>query len=146
MERLVYNKNTQKLLEELAENSTCYWRYQDSSHGGVIPVNHISHERMYSGESPDYIEDGCSCYDNPYQLLEYMSNEYLEEDNIDIVIFCGEHKGYGYDEEDIVQVTEKEDILYSLNLKDFYEFCKNADMYFFGDKNLKEYAIEICGL
>ena len=140
MLKLTYNKDTQKLLEELAENNMHYWRYQDSKHGGVIPVGHQSHERMFEGENPENIEEGCSCYDNPYQLFEYTLDEVLDEEKTDVVIFCGRHMGYGIDEEDIVKVEEKSDILYSLSLKDFYRFCKNADIYFFGDKNLKEYA------
>lgn len=138
MERLIYNQNTQKLLEELTEKKICYWRYQDSCYGGLIPVGHQSFERMYEGEEPEHIEEGCSCYDNPYQLLQYMSDEYIDLDKTDVVLFLGRHKGYGIDEEDIVMVEEESDILYSLNVKDFYKFCKNADIYWNG-YNIKEY-------
>jgi hypothetical protein len=53
--------------------------------------------------------------------------------------------GTGQDEEDIVKVTKENDLLYAISLKDFYKFCSKADMYFFGDRNLKEYYEETIG-
>lgn len=141
MERLIYNKNTQELLENI---SGLYWRYQESEFCGLIPQGHKSHERMYS-ENPEYVEAGVSCYDNPYQLLDYMKDEfysYTEESSngMDVVIFEGTHTGtYGLDEEDIV---EAEEVIYSMSLWDFWQFCKNADedLYYLSCHNLRELA------
>lgn len=144
MERLTYNKETQNLLEDLAVNNKCYWRYQDACFGGVIPVGHESYERVFEGEAPEYIEEGASCYDNPFQLLQYMNDEILDEDKTDVVLFVGDHRGYGLDEEDIVRVEEESDNLYSMSLGDFYKFCSNADIWLLGDKNLKEYYDTYC--
>jgi hypothetical protein len=128
MERLIYNEATQQLLIELAEGNKCYWRYQDSKFGGLIPIGHKSFERIACDEDDaEYIEYGCSCYDNPWQLVEYMSNENNDLDKTDVVLFVGRHKGYGLDEEDIVEVEEESDVLYSLSLRDFYKFCANID-------------------
>lgn len=143
MERLVYNETTHIILEEGIEKEWFYWRYQDSAYGGIIPVDHQSHERTACGKNDaEHIENGCSCYDNPYQLMEYLSDENHDLDKVDVILFTGEHCGYGFDEEDIVKVTEEADIFYSISLREFYKFCKEADIYFFGDKNLKEtYAL-----
>lgn len=138
MERLVYNEATQRLLEEITEKDQAYWRYQDSCFGGVIPVGHISTERCY-GEAPDNIEEGASCYDNPYQLMQYMNDEDNDLDSTDVVLFVGRHMGYGLDEEDIVMVEEESDCMYSLSLRDFYKFCENADIYWNGCYNIKDY-------
>lgn len=138
MERLTYNADTQKLLEEVTEKNQAYWRYQDACYGGVIPVGHQSNERIFDGEAPEYIEEGASCYDNPYQLMQYMNNENNDLDNTDVVLFVGRHMGYGLDEEDIVMVEEENDCMYSLSLRDFYKFCRNADMYWNG-YNIAEY-------
>lgn len=138
MERLVYNEATQKLLEEITEKDQAYWRYQDSCYGGVIPVGHHSNERCFDGEAPEYIEEGASCYDNPYQLLQYMDGEGNDLDKTDVVLFVGKHMGYGLDEEDIVMVEEESDCMYSLSLRDFYKFALNADIYW-NNNNIKEY-------
>lgn len=138
MERLIYNEETQKLLEGLTEGNKCYWRYQDKEFGGVIPVGHKSFERVYSGEAPEYIEEGASCYDNPLQLMNYiMGDTFIEKSEQDVVLFVGRHMGYGLDEEDIVMVEEESDILYSMDLLDFLKFCSNADLYW-NTKNIKE--------
>lgn len=129
MERLIYSEETQNLLEQLTEGNKCYWRYQDSKHNGIIPVGHESHERIYEGEAPEYVEEGCSCYDNPYQLMEYLGNENNDLDKTDVVLFVGRHMGYGLDEEDIVMVRDEEDVMYSLSLRDFFKFCSKADIY-----------------
>lgn len=139
MKRLVYNNEVNDLLLDMAENDKCYWRYQDSKHMGLIPVGHESHERIFEGEEPEYIEEGCSCYDNPWQLTEYTSDEVLDLDNTDVVLFVGNHKGYGIDEEDIVQVTVESDVLYSLSLRDFYKFVLNIEEDFYWNTyNVKE--------
>ena len=127
MERLNYNQGTQNLLEGLAEGNKCYWRYQSVNHGGTIPVGHISTERMFDGEAPEYIEEGCSCYDNPYQLAEYMSNEMLDLDKTDVILFVGRHMGYGLDEEDIVLVEEEGNVMYSISLRDFHKYFLNIN-------------------
>lgn len=133
MERLIYSADTQRLLEELAEGEKCYWRYQDAEFNGIIPVGHISHERIFEGEAPEYIEEGASCYDNPYQLFRYMQGEGNNLDETDVVLFVGKHMGYGLDEEDIVVVEEESDCMYSLSLRDFYKFLFNIeDMYYNG--------------
>jgi hypothetical protein len=139
MKRLTYCENTQKLLFDLAEREACYWRYQDACYNGLIPVGHKSFERIYEGEEPEFIEEGCSCYDNPWQLLEYMSNEYNDLDKTDVVLFTGRHMGYGLDEEDIVIVREENDVMYSLSLRDFYKFAINIekDLYW-NTWNIKE--------
>lgn len=142
MKRLKYNEETQILLEELAENELHYWRYQDSKFNGNIPIGHTSHERMFTGESPEHIEEGVSCYNNPLQLFKYTLDEVLDEEKTDVIIFCGRNMGTGLYDEDIVKVTEESDLLYVISLKDFYKFCSKADMYFFGDENLKEYYEE----
>lgn len=131
MKRLKYNEDTQDLLLEMAEKDMCYWRYQGAHHGGLIPVGHESHERIFEGEEPEYVEEGCSCYDNPWQLLDYLSNEFNNLDKTDVVLFVGKHMGYGIDEEDIVKTTEESDMLYSLSLRDFYKFVFNIpeDLY-----------------
>jgi hypothetical protein len=138
MERLTYSAETQKLLEELTEGNKCYWRYQDAEFGGIIPVGHQSNERCFEGEAPEYIEEGASCYDNPYQLLQYMADEGNNLDKTDVVLFVGKHMGYGLDEEDIVMVEEESDCMYSLSLRDFYKFALNADIYWNG-YNIKEF-------
>lgn len=122
MKRLNYDAKTNSLLLDITENNKCYWRYQDSRHGGTIPVGHQSEERIYDGDEPEYIEEGCSCYDNPFQLTEYLMNEYQDLDRTDIVLFKGTYMGVGADNEDIVYVNKEEDILYSLSLRDFYKF------------------------
>lgn len=139
MERLTYSAETQKLLEEITEKDQAYWRYQDAEFGGIIPVGHISHERCYAGEAPEYIEEGASCYDNPYQLMQYMNDEALNLDSIDVVLFVGRHMGYGLDDEDIVMVEEESDCMYSLSLRDFYKFCSKADIWWNGSYNIKDY-------
>lgn len=139
MERLTYNEATQKLLEEITEKDQAYWRYQDASFGGIIPVGHLSFERCYDGEAPEYIEEGASCYDNPYQLMQYMNNENNDLDKTDVVLFVGRHMGYGLDEEDIVMVEEESDCMYSLSLRDFYKFCSKANLYWNGSYNIAEY-------
>ena len=106
MTRLEYSESTQSLLLEMAEKEMCYWRYQGAHHNGLIPVGHESHERIFEGEEPEFVEEGCSCYDNPWQLLEYLANENQDLDKTDVVLFVGKHMGYGLDEEDIVKVTE----------------------------------------
>lgn len=139
MKRLEYNQETHDLLIELAEKEACYWRYQGAHHGGLIPVGHTSHERIFEGEEPEFIEEGVSCYDNPWQLLEYLADESQDLDDTDVVLFVGEHVGYGLDEEDIVRVTEESDVLYSLSLRDFYKFAINLpeDLYW-NTWNVKE--------
>lgn len=133
MERLVYSADTQRLLEDLTEREACYWRYQDAEFKGIIPVGHQSNERIFEGEAPDYIEEGASCYDNPYQLFRYMQDEGNDLDTTDVVLFVGKHMGYGLDEEDIVMVEEESDCMYSLSLRDFYKFLFNIeDMYYNG--------------
>ena len=143
MKRLDYNKDTQNLLLEMAEQEMCYWRYQSSSHNGIIPVGHESHERIFEGEEPEFIEEGCSCYDNPWQLLEYLADEGQDLDKTDVVLFVGNHMGYGLDEEDIVKVTEESDVMYSLSLRDFYKFAFNIseDLYW-NTYNAKEQFLD----
>lgn len=139
MKRLTYNKETFDLLLEIADKKFHYWRYQDSKHGGKIPVGHQSYERMFEGEEPECIEEGCSCYDNPWQLVDYMSDECLDLDKTDVVIFTGQYVGYGIDDEDIVIIEEESDILYSLSLRDFYKFILDvpSDLYW-NTYNVKE--------
>lgn len=140
MKRLIYSTETQKLLEDLAVGDKYYWRYQDKEFNGLIPAGHKSNERVYDGESPEFIEDGCSCYDNPFQLLKYMDDvNILNIKNYDVVLFVGSHKGYGMDNEDIVMVEDETDIMYSLSAKDFFKFCVNADIDIL-DHNLKNYC------
>lgn len=131
MERLKYNEETYNILLNMAENEICYWKYQSSRYQGLIPVGHKSNERMFAGEQPEHIEEGCSCYDNPWQLVEYMQDESLDLDKTDVVLFLGTHVGYGIDGEDIVRINKEEDILYSLSLRDFYKFIMNipSDLY-----------------
>lgn len=145
MLRLEYNQETQELLEGI---KGLYWRYQSTKHNGIIPVDHKSHERMYATDTPEYIEEGVSCYDNPYQLLNYMHDEFFEfteeeAEGLEVVIFSGEHTcTYGLDEEDIVT---PEETIYTVRLYDFWMFCKNAneDLYYLSCKNLRELAEEI---
>lgn len=141
MERInIYNEEIHQLLEEGTEKESWFWRYQDASYGGLIPINHKSYERTACDEEDaEYLEEGCSCYDNPYQLLDYMSNEMLDLDKTDVILFVGNYQGKGLDDEDIVLVEEESDIKYSMSLRVFYKFCCNADIYLFGDKNIKEY-------
>lgn len=142
MLRLEYNQETQQTLETI---TGLYWRYQRTQYNGTIPQNHKSHERMYATDTPEYIEEGVSCYDNPYQLLDYMRDEFYyfnedEAEGLEVVIFAGEHTGtYGMDEEDIVT---PEETIYVISLYDFWSFCKNAneDLYYLSSCNLKELA------
>lgn len=146
MKRLTYNKETHNTLLNMAEGEQCYWRYQDAEHGGTIPVGHQSHERIFEGESPEYIEEGCSCYDNPWQLLQYLSDELHPVDKVDVVLFLGKHIGYGLDEEDIVKVREESDILYSITLRDFYKFAFNLqDDIYWNTYDVKERFINPYG-
>lgn len=132
-------------LDDVAKNKKCYWRYQESIFGGTIPVGHRSHERMYEGEEPEYIEDGVSCYDNPYSLFDYMSNEYNDPDETDVVLFDGYRVGSGIDEEDIVEVTDESDILYSLSLRDFLSWTQQTDYVYedFGGREHEFWEIEL---
>ncbi|CAI3193052.1 hypothetical protein [Clostridium neonatale] len=146
MKRLIYNEDTQALLEELTEGNKCYWRYQGDHHNGIIPVGQQSHERIFEGEAPEYVEEGVSCYDNPLQLFQYMQSDFaIDMDKTDVVLFIGKHMGYGLDEEDIVMVEEESDCMYSLSAKDFYKFLANADIYY-NNINIKECYIENCGM
>lgn len=139
MKRLEYTTEIQNLLEDLAEGNSCYWRYQHKHHNGIIPVGHESNERVFEGEAPEFVEEGCSCYDNPYQLLQYVLDDcFIKDEDYDVVLFVGSHMGYGLDEEDIVMVEEESDVIYSLSLLDFYKFCSNADIYWNGNYNVKE--------
>lgn len=142
MERLTYSVDTQKLLEDLIEKEACYWRYQDAEFNGIIPVGHLSNERIFEGEAPDYIEEGASCYDNPYQLFRYMQGEGNDLDKTDVVLFVGKHKGYGLDEEDIVMVEEESDCMYSLSLRDFYKFLFNIENMYYNGYSYTELAEE----
>ena len=133
MERLTTSEETQELLEGGAESNKWYWRYQDSKWSGLIPVGHKSFERMGEDVTPNFIEDGVSCYDNPYQLLEYLKDEDNNIDTTDIILFVGTHNGIGKDEEDIVNIDSETDVKYSMSLRDFYEFCKGARDYWYND-------------
>ena len=144
--RLEYSKETQELLEKISKESNIFWRYQDSRHNGEIPQDHRSHERMYS-EEPEFAEEGVSCYDNPYQSLDYFKDEFisLDENGVegyDMIVFSGYRLGQGMDDEDIAEVEE---IIYSMSLFTFLQFCKNADedLYFLSSCNLKELADSI---
>lgn len=139
MKRLKYSQETYDLLLNLAEDETCYWRYQDAKHKGIIPVGHNSHERIFEAEEPEYIEGGASCYDNPWQLVSYVRDEGQDLDTTDVILFVGDYMGTGIDGEDIVKVTEESDVLYSLSLRDFYKFTINIpeDLYW-NTYNVKE--------
>ena len=141
MKRLQYNKEGKKILDDLALNDKCFWRYQESEFGGVIPVEHKSHERVYSGEDPEYIEKGVSCYGDPYRLLDYMLDDYggyiTKQKDIDIVMFVGNLVDEGLDGEDIVEVVDKNDCWYSIDLQDFLKWCNNTE-YEYEDKSIKE--------
>jgi hypothetical protein len=139
MKRLEYSQETHDLLLEIAEEGSCYWRYQGSHHNGLIPVGHKSNERIFEGEEPEFEEEGCSCYDNPWQLLEYLAIDGQDLDKTDVVLFVGDHVGYGIVEEDVVEVTEEDAVMYSLSLRDFYKFAFNVpeDLYW-NTYNVKE--------
>lgn len=138
MKRLKYSKEMINILNDWAKSNGSYWRYQDSEFGGVIPVGHKSHERMYETDEPGNVEEGASCFDNPYQLFDYISNEYLDMDTTDVVLFTGNYIGSGIDDEDIVAVKEESDIFYSLTLRDFHKYCYESSYWFMDEKALKE--------
>jgi len=126
-----------EILNDSALNNKHYWRYQETEHLGLIPVGHKSIDRTEG----IYEEQGVSCLDNPIQLLQYLSDEYYPANTMDVVLFTGSIIGQGLDKEDIVEITEEEQIKYSFPLEIFEQFCLKADKdIYLHNINLRERA------
>ena len=85
-------------------------------------MGHKSHEWNYDGDEPEHKEVGVSCYNNPWDLWEYLCDRgFYKPEELDIVIFGGSKVDDGYDDEDIVEVGE-DCVIYSFPATVFDSF------------------------
>lgn len=136
--------------QEIVDSNTYLWRYQEKKHGGKIPVGHKSHERCVQELEPENVEQGVSCYSNPYQLCGYLlDGEVFDKVTLDryneeyeVVLFEGEIIDEGMDGEDIAEVEEN-CVKYTMSIRDFFTMLKeDLDWIYRGyDKNLLELSV-----
>jgi len=133
MIKLNLNGETIKMLNELVENENHFWRMQEVKFNGIIPMGHQSHERIY-GEEPEFMENGVSCFDNPFQLINYTLDELISDSDfkeMEIVIFTGKYLNDGLDNEDIVEILDENAVDYTISALDFYKWLMNYEEEFY---------------